>query len=181
MGWLTVGAYFLAGALCYREGRREWKAGGWNARVLFWGVLTILLGFLGINKQLDLQTLLTLSMRRVAIAQGWYEERRIVQGAFVGMIGLAGVASAMWMRRLVGRYRDLWLPLAGFVLLVVFVIVRAASFHHIDQLINFRLAGVRMNWVLELGALGLVAVGAIRTGGKKSKERTGRNPWAATQ
>jgi hypothetical protein len=118
--------------------------------------------FLGFNKQLDLQTLLTLTGRRIAIAQGWYENRRIVQLFFVAFVALGGLCSVALMRRLVRKHADLRLPLFGFVVLLVFVVIRAASFHHVDQLINFRMGAVRMNWVLELGAISLVASGAAK-------------------
>jgi hypothetical protein len=49
--------------------------------------------------------------------------------------------------------------------------VRAASFHHVDQLINFHFAGVRMNWVLELGAISLVSMGALNAGKRTRNDR----------
>ncbi|MGZ8919349.1 MAG: hypothetical protein ACXW3L_00055 [Limisphaerales bacterium] len=161
MGWLTVVAYFGAACLCGRELMKARRINGPREKTFFWATLAILLVFLGFNKQLDLQTLLTLTARRIAIAQGWYENRRIVQIVFVSVVGIAGVFTILAMRLLVWKHRDLRLPLIGFVVLLVFVVARAASFHHIDQLINFRMGWVRMNWVLELGAIALVAWGAL--------------------
>ena len=173
MGWVTVAAYFTVAMLCLREvihGRRVKAA---PEKVLFWGTLTALLVFLGFNKQLDLQTLLTLTGRRIAIAQGWYENRRMVQVFFVGCVAVGGFLSVALMRRLVHKHADLRLPLLGLVVLLAFVVVRAASFHHVDQLINFRMAGIRMNWVLELGAIALVAIGAAQARRRPAKrERT---------
>jgi hypothetical protein len=166
MGWVTVVAYFVAALLCFREGARVKRGAGPREKKLFWSTLAVLLVFLGFNKQLDLQTLLTLTGRRIAIAQGWYENRRVVQLVFVAMIALGGVFSVWLMSRLVRKYPDLRLAMLGFVALLVFVVVRAASFHHVDQLINFHLAGVRMNWVLELGAIALVAIGAWKAGAR---------------
>src|SRR5687767_13017214 len=161
MGWLTVVAYFAVTMVCLREAVHARRVKAPAEKVLFWGTLTALLVFLGFNKQLDLQTLLTLTGRRIAIAQGWYEYRRFVQVIFVGIIAAAGLFSVWIMNRLVLKYPYLRLALVGFVALLVFVIVCVASFHHIDRLINARLAGVRMNWVLELGAIALVSIGAI--------------------
>ena len=160
MGWLTVAAYFAAALLCLREAVAAGRTHGAQEKMLFWGTLTMLLVVLGFNKQLDFQTLLTLTGRRIAIAQGWYENRRVAQLAFVAVVAVAGILSIMVMRHLVQKHSDLRLPLVGFIVLLVFVVTRAASFHHIDQLINFRLGAVRMNWVLELGAIALVALGA---------------------
>ena len=162
MGWVTVAAYFGAAFLCLRELIAVRREQGGREKTVFWAALTALLVLLGFNKQLDLQTLLTLTGRRIAIAQGWYENRRILQFFFVIVVGIGGALSVWIMRRLVRKQADLRLPLLGFVVLLVFIVVRAASFHHIDQLINFRFAGVRMNWVLELSAIALVSVGAGR-------------------
>ena len=162
MGWLTVAAYFTVGMVCLREAIRARRVKAPAEKIVFWGTLTALLVFLGFNKQLDLQTLLTLTGRRIAIAQGWYENRRVAQVFFVGCVAVGGFLSVAIMRRVVRKHSDLRLPLLGLVVLLVFVVIRAASFHHVDQLINFRLGGVRMNWVLELGAISLVAVGAAQ-------------------
>ena len=169
MGWVTVAAYFGAALLSLRRAVESRRRGTAPERTIFWGILTAFLVFLGINKQLDLQTLLTLTGRNIFIELGLYDYRRVVQAIFVVAVGIAGVASALVMRGLVRRRKDLRLPLIGFVLLVVFVVVRAASFHHIDQLINFRFAGIRMNWVLELGAIALLALGASRSGERFSQ------------
>ena len=162
MGWLTVVAYFVVAIFCLREAVHARRVRAPSEKLLFWGTLTMLLVFLGFNKQLDLQTLLTLTGRRIAIAQGWYENRQVVQIFFVGCVAVGGFISVALMRRLVRKHADLRLPLLGFVVLLVFVVIRAASFHHVDQLINFRMGGVRMNWVLELGAISLVAMGAAK-------------------
>jgi hypothetical protein len=42
-----------------------------------------MLFLLGVNKQLDLQTLLGDVGRSVSTAQGWYDKRRAVQAVFV--------------------------------------------------------------------------------------------------
>jgi hypothetical protein len=162
MGWVTVAAYFTVAVLCLGC---AWKAklGSSRTEFLFWSGLAVLLLLLGINKQLDLQTWLTLTGRRMARAQGWYEYRRPVQLLFVVMVALAAVGGFAAIWRFVREHRrELWISLLGLVLLLAFVIVRAASFHHVDNLISFHFAGVRMNWVLELGAIGLIALGAWR-------------------
>jgi hypothetical protein len=162
MGWLTVVAYFLVAALCFHRAREASFPASKRTEVLFWTGLGGLLVFLGINKQLDLQTWLTLLGRRVAIAEGWYDHRRTVQLIFVALISLAAVGSLVFIWRLVRTHaEELWISLAGFVLLLGFVIIRAASFHHVDAMINFDLAGVRMNWLIELGAIAFIGIGAL--------------------
>lgn len=161
MGWLTVVAYFWVAALCLRKALVARGLAGARSLFLFWGLTAGILVLLGINKQLDLQTWLTLTGRRIAISQGWYDSRRVVQLIFFVLVALMGVASCWAMWRLVRTHgREMWLPLAGILILLCFVLMRAASFHHVDQLINFRFAGVRMNWVLELGSIAILGWGA---------------------
>lgn len=161
MGWVTVLVYFAVAILCLRNFLVARQSRRSRNEVAFWGVLGCSMILLGINKQLDLQTLLTLTVRRIALAQGWYEQRRLVQAVFVGIVALIGIATSIWLWRVVKcTGRTLRVPLAGFILLVCFVVVRAASFHHFDSLINLRTGGVRMNWILELGSLGIIAFGA---------------------
>src|SRR3954468_15751872 len=67
LGWTTVVAYFAAALAC---GRTAAAKGG--RPTPFWSLLSLLLVFLGFNKQLDLQSVLTEIGRRLAREQGWY-------------------------------------------------------------------------------------------------------------
>lgn len=184
MGWLTVVAYFVAAWLClrafksekrgparpYRQAipalfrvlKKHWPSPPAPARrAALWLVLAAVLGALGVNKQLDLQTLFTEIGRSMAFEGGWYESRRVVQAIFIAMVlgfGALGVALLWWLTR--GQLRDFRLTLFGFAVLVSFVVVRASSFHHVDVIIGMDIAGVRINWMLELGGLALVIAGA---------------------
>ena len=40
--------------------------------------------------------------------------------------------------------------------------IRATSFHHVDQLLHVNLLGFKMNWILELGGIFSIAFGAIK-------------------
>jgi hypothetical protein len=173
MGWLTVLAYALAAFFCQRafvasrygaEKLRSISADeAHNQKQLswFWLVACVAMALLGLNKQLDLQTLFTEIGRDLAQSQGWYQERRKYQALFIVTIGLLGgafaVGAAFLLRRVARRIR---LALGGLSALVVFVVVRAASFHHVDILL--RSGPIRLNWVLELGGIALVALAAHR-------------------
>jgi hypothetical protein len=155
IGWLTVFAYFGAAYLC-------WRAAGnglYGRKVRwFWNGLTILLILLGINKQLDFQTEVTFMGRDFAKATGWYEDRRIVQIIFILLIAFGGMlatAALFWIYRF--ELRRLWPALAGVGFLMVFIVVRAASFHHVDQFLHAGPGGFRMNWLLELGGIASIA------------------------
>lgn len=162
-GWLTVAAYLVAAVFSFQRARNEFAAIPPQTGDLkfFWLTVAGLLFLLAINKQMDFQSLLTAGGRCVAQAQGWYGMRRSVQAGFIIglMIASAGVFGlALWaLRRHIRQQR---LVLAGLFILIVFVLMRASSFHHMDQFINTRIMGVRMNWLFELGSLGMIIAGA---------------------
>ena len=157
MGWVTVASYLMASVLAalvfYRRSERH--------RVFWLGLAAILLA-LSINKQLDLQTALTAAGRCMAKAQGWYAERHSFQIKFIlSIIGtslLAAVFLTWTMRR---ELADIWLALIGFVFLLAFIAIRAAGFHNFDQFIGYEISSVRMNWVIELGGIAMIAANGL--------------------
>jgi hypothetical protein len=174
-GWITVIAYFGTALLAYRALRFHSrnlgsKSASTNAQALvgFWLLITGALVLLGINKQLDLQSWFTEVGRDLARGQGWYEGRRSVQALFVAalvFLGLIGTTVLfVLLRPLIRQVGD---ALFGLGFLVIFVAVRAASFHHVDQLL--RSGVIRLNWVLELGGIALIALSAWRQGWDSSR------------
>ncbi len=121
---------------------------------LIWRLLMAGLILLGINKQLDLQSAFTEFARTLAIEQGWYEQRRQYQEAFIAAVPIIGLTALAAMLLLVwgAPSATLW-ACGGAAGLVIFVAIRAASFHHVDELLGWRLAGLPLNWVLEMGSL----------------------------
>jgi hypothetical protein len=186
MGWLTVVVYFAAAWLCLRAFmvektgpprpylqaigalvrvvRKHWPSPPAPARRAgLWLLFFVVLVVLGINKQLDLQSLLAEIGRATALEEGWYEERRMVQAGFIGAVvgsAVVGLLALWWLVR--GHLRDFRLALGGMVVLVAFVVARASSFHHMDIFIRTTVLGIEMNWIFELGGLVLVAVAAGR-------------------
>jgi hypothetical protein len=162
-GWVTVVAYACAVFLCARAYRRCKLFSEFVAERRTWGLLATALLALGINKQLDLQTALTEVARGLARQQGWYAGRRPLQAAFVIAVALVGAVTALWMWRQ-ARKGSLALrhALFGAVVLTAFVVIRAASFHHVDLLLGEELAGLRLNVFLELGGISWVTYGAAK-------------------
>ena len=160
VGWITFVCYLVAAGLCFRTARlRRDDTDGAPKRTerLSWYTLSLLLLLLGINKQLDLQTLMTEVGREAAKIEGWYPVRRPIQAVFIASLAVLSVSAllilAVFMRHSLLR---LWLAVAGVVLLVSYVLVRAASFHHVDHL----LGRFKLNWLLELGGIALVGLSA---------------------
>lgn len=129
----------------------------------FWQGLLLGLIALGINKQLDLQSALTELGRISAQHQGWYENRAQVQEAFIagtGILGLTLLAALVFLAW--GSHGATLSALAGGFALLVFVMVRAASFHQVDRLLSVDLGGLRYNWIVEMGALTWILVSTAR-------------------
>ena len=164
MGWLTVGLYLLAAAAsAIAANRGTFPPQTHNRERLFWWFAAVLLVLLAINKQLDLQSLLTSVARCLAMNHGWYEDRRIVQVWFVwGVLtggALAIVALGFFLRNTFARTG---FAVVGLGLVCVFVAIRAASFHNVDSLINERLFGLPLNWLLEIPGPLIVLLAAFR-------------------
>jgi hypothetical protein len=157
MGWFTVWAYAAAAVVALLAARPR-GGNGWNRA---WLAVAVGMGFLCVNKQLDLQSLLTDLGRELFRMLGLYEQRRKFQRLFVfAVLGLAA-AGAGWVawhyRAFCAGNRVL---VAGLFFLLTFIVVRAISFHHVDKFLGTRLAGIKVNWMLELTGIGLIAVAA---------------------
>ncbi len=166
VGWITVAFYFVASFLALRQAWALYHLPpafpGRYRNMAFWGLLTLALLFLGFNKQFDLQSLLTSVGRNLALRQGWYSRRHEVQIAFIAAIalsGLTGLLGGLWL--LQGNLLRYRLVLTGIAMLLSFILIRAASFHKVDHFLGWSPGGIRMNWLLEIGALLCINVGAL--------------------
>lgn len=165
MDWCITGGYLAACMICFvaarREGVAEPEAVQSSAR--FWMALAAMMLALGLNKQLDLQTLLTQLGREIARWGGWYGERRVIQAAFAFNCAILGaVFAGMGLRMIWGQKLAAYLAYLGVVFLVTFVVIRAASFHHIDTILyRLPLLGNRVNFGLEFGGTLLVVAGGL--------------------
>ncbi len=176
LGWLTVVCYLLAAVSSYAVAQT--LAGSAHAvprrEILVWRALAVLFLLLGINKQLDLQSAFTEIGRYLAHRQGWYEQRKTMQLLFVGGVAIAGAlvvaASIVLLRDVSYQTR---IALLGGCLVLIFVVIRAASFHHVDVFLSTRLATVRWNAILEIGGLLFVLLGAwLRTAAGRKQTPT---------
>ena len=144
-----------------------------------WLLIAITMVLLGINKQLDLQTLLIQKVRNQAYTHGWYSDRRRYQVGFIAVILALGVGAtvglALWLRRVLRR---VVLAIAGMGMLVLFVVIRAASFHYVDRALS--LGGrVRANWIIELSGLGLIILAALQWQYTDRREFESQHPGVA--
>lgn len=164
MGWVTVAVYLLA---AIASGMVVWRLAGADPLARrerrFWIITAAIMLLLAINKQLDLQSLLTMLARCHAQLTGWYDSRRAVQEAFIFLVAASGAIAlgllALLLRGILGR---VWGALLGLGFVCIFVVIRAASFHHVDALLGGTAAGIKLNWLLELPGPTLVTLVALR-------------------
>jgi uncharacterized membrane protein YhaH (DUF805 family) len=124
-----------------------------------WAIGATVLVALAINKQLDLQSMAVNAARCVARAQGWYDTRRMFQEEVIfGLVIAAGIlvpALLFALRRAIAGNLAFVVSLSA---LVVFVLLRAISFHHLDILFGRELLSFRLHRLIEMASLGAVIV-----------------------
>jgi hypothetical protein len=163
LGWTVTLAYLLTAAICLQAARLSPQA-----EKNIWRCLALVLLALGINKELDLQSLLTDVARTLARSEGWYAYRRGVQTAFLIAIAIVIVAAAAGLIRLArGKRAGVLIGLTGMILLLGFILARAASFHLTDRLLRQEVAGLGWNGIFELAGIMLVAAGALLAGTRR--------------
>lgn len=155
-GWVTVALYAWAAWMSLRvlqSHNRQRLVLSANERIV-WKLMLVAMIALGINKQLDLQSGLTELARILAHEQGWYDSRRQYQEAFIVAVAIMGLTAMAAMAVLVWRTPTPTLyACAGAVVLLIFVAIRATSFHGVDEMLGWRLSGLPLNWLLEMGSL----------------------------
>jgi hypothetical protein len=178
-GWSVVAAYVVAAAFCARAALARRKMGPEERPAsAAWGLLALGLLFLGINKQLNLQTLLIVLGRHAAAAGGWQEERRLAQLVFGAVFTVAGLL-LFGLLRVRFRWflaRNRWV-ITGVAVLLLFVLIRAASINHV-----FEWAGLQQKdehddkkwtWVLEIGGSACLAFAALKAGRESDRGQPG--------
>jgi hypothetical protein len=156
LGWVTVAVYLATALLAARNAAAARRS---SVPTGFWIALAALMVLLGLNKQLDLQSWFGQTGRDLAIAQGWYHARRQVQVAFLIVLAASVLLLLLWARRAwAGLWGDYRWAFLGVTLLMVFIVIRAASFHHSDELIGIDLGGTQAGRALEL--VGIVVIAA---------------------
>lgn len=163
VGWVTTFAYLGAAFLAFRAGTpRQGRLLAKQHRLLWQGIAAFLFA-LGLNKQLDLQTAFTQIFRTLSYRTGWHEVRRTVEFWFVVFFGLAALLVMVWLVLLArSAGRELRIAVAGIALVGAFVVVRAATFHHVDHFRGAHWVMLVGTWVFELSGIVVVALGAAR-------------------
>lgn len=168
-GWVLFISYLIASFLCVlcavSARAPEALPAKCGAGRTQWIVLAAVLFLLGINKQMDFQTLLTEVGRLEARKNGWYESRRLVQFWFIS--GLTAVSALAFTFLVLSRRRTRHLhldhmALLGIGFLLAFTLVRAASFHHVDRVLSVTVGGLKVHRLLEFAGIACLLISALR-------------------
>ncbi len=165
IGWLTVAAYLCAALLsmfCAWRADRIFRGQSVFSHRLIWIGLAAGMLFLGINKQLDLQSQFTALGREIAVQQGWYQVHHRVQVLFImGIVGASLLLLGFLAWTVRRNWKQYWILLIGLLFLARFIVVRAATFYNVPlpRLSQFT-GGLQINWLLELLGAALVSLSA---------------------
>ena len=161
-GWITVCLYFVTAGLAIYLSKRGTRNHRFAPEGRFWFAIGTIFGFLGLNKQLDLQSAITEIGRILLRLVGWYEYRIVVQLLFVSVFASLLLVCLYYAARAAREFSSRTrIAMFGIVILAFFIAVRAASFHHVDSILGLKWSAVRLNNLLEIGGIVLVLTGAI--------------------
>jgi hypothetical protein len=161
IGWFITISYFIAAlfaARLYLKSHTLFRPAVIKQQKYFWLLLTCILLFLGLNKQLDLQNLITAIGRYYAKKQDWYQYRREIQKEFIIILGTIIIFSTLliltYMKNILIENS---LAIIGTVFLLFFIILRASTFYHL----SFFPDSKSFNGLLELFGIFLIGYCAI--------------------
>ena len=124
-------------------------------------MLSACLLLLAINKQLDFQSLFIMTGKCISLADGWYDNRQVVRTVFTIGFGIAvvtGILAMVWLTK------DVWrlnlIALIGVLLILTFIVLRAANFMHFGGTDWSHNALVESLWLLEMIGIGMVIYSA---------------------
>lgn len=162
---IRIGGYVAVALLMLvARGREQRRAGGsdgvWPA---FWTLTCAFLTAMAVGRAVEAGDLLSSLGRSAADDSGWYESRRPVQAAIVGVVGLLWlviVTVALWRTP---ERRRRYLPVGLMVVtLAAFAAVRTISLHQLDSVLyRTDVAGVRVATFVELTLLALTGLATL--------------------
>jgi hypothetical protein len=180
LGWFTAFAYGITAVLCgicalkcKRADRarflrknlarpKTYPQKHFTQQSRFWWILWAVTTCLGLNKQLDIQTAVTIAGRDLAKFLGFYAYSRLIQKLFLILLAGVGIYACY---NFLSNYRQFWksyrLVYLGLGFLMFFIMTRAAAFNHVQQLVSVDLATFP-TWILELLGIACIAGAALK-------------------
>jgi hypothetical protein len=162
LGWTICLLYLMAGLLSFRTAIIR-RARDSAASFFIWGCIITSMYALGLNKQLDAQTVLIRTAKHIAKQQNLFKYHRVVHVAFFAVVALCfGVAVFRWFPRIKQFGRAFPLALTGYTLIALYVLSRAFHINHVDRLIGLNLKESSGLAMLEVTGTLLIIIQTIR-------------------
>lgn len=157
IGWGVFFLYFVVAWLCCRA---RLKIHAEDPLATLWLVTAGGLFLLGVNKQLDIQLWVGAIGRWLTSVLGWYEQRFWVQLLFAIAVSslLIGCSFIVW-RLAWAHLRRIPVATLGMVVLVVFVLMRVATFDVVD--LEIEIGDTFVHELLEIAGIVLIGVAAV--------------------
>jgi hypothetical protein len=145
---LCAAAYAFVGTSQRSASRRSSKRHVDHlSRRSFWYGIAIATVLIGVLRMLNFQLWVSNIGRKEAMAEGWYSDRRDIQGAAVFFLVALMIGGTVALRN--GRKRSIdwsgWFPVAGLVWLFLLPCINALSHHYADRVLGHQLAG-KVSW-----------------------------------
>ena len=133
LAWAVTIGYLITSLLCIRAALVNKRMALSPAPSEPWWLLGTLTAFLGINKELDLQTLAIEIARNASRAEGWYALRRGAQKAFtLAVLATAALLAWRFVRshgKFLCRNRTLT---TGLCLVILYAVLRMIAINHVE-------------------------------------------------
>jgi hypothetical protein len=164
-GWLICFGAFAASGLSVRAAMRQRAHPRTGVR--FWLAMAAITLFIGLNKELDLQTTMIDLARWISKYQGWYEQRDLVQRGFLIVFALAMLVAGIWL--MVRAWFGTWAARIGLVsvgMLFAFVLIRAVQIGRQEDVLPSALNTRVLTTSLEVAGVAGVMISAWIAGQK---------------
>lgn len=165
-GWLICTLYFIGFILSLKKSIHVKD----NCTISHktWTFVSLILLFLSLNKQLDLQTLISDTGRAIAINLELMEQRHIFKQAFILVLALFGIIFLIrYKENVVSFNKNYHLAFVGMVTLITFVFLRAISFHIFSDTLNNTLKSYHFFKALELTSILILLLSILISDTKK--------------
>jgi hypothetical protein len=155
--WATGLIYLFVSIGCWRSARKP-ANGTPSPELHLWRAIAALFFAVCISNQLGLDTALTEAGRKLASSEGWYDQRQRVQLGFIVLVAtlciIAEIILLIWCSRNASLCASF--AVVGTTFVIAYLMIRAASFDPVDQLIDERIFGLHLNWILQMSGVGVV-------------------------
>jgi hypothetical protein len=160
-GWFTVYSYYATAIAClcatFYSNKVQKKLD-----ISFLAFFCII-GVLGICKQFNLPSAITEICRMQAHAEGWIQQRRVVQALVMVSIGACGIVAFMFLAKNIKLqfFHKHMLGKVAIGYLLVFVFFRSVSLHQWENMLSSTVFGLRVNWIGELAGIHAVFLSVV--------------------